>query len=292
MTESAKHHGDGNMRRMALRIVYATIAIVVWIATLGGRLRRRRRVVLCYHGVTSDQRTRFERQMKRLSGRTVTMNALDTPPTGRGRPEVIVTFDDAFANLIANALPALERHSVPAMIFAVSNNLGDRPRWSMPEGYPDRFQMVMSEEELKAVQGHAGVTIGSHTMTHPRLDSIPRDQLERELVESRERLAALLGHEMVDLALPHGAYNSGVIRAAKLAGYQRILTLEHVLEPSGLEDGVIGRFSASPEMSMLEFRLTIDGAYGWLGAFRRLVNGRRGGKASSARTNTPAEAAA
>jgi len=278
------------IRRAALRLVYLVIALAVWMITFGGRLRRRRFVVLCYHGVRHDQRERFEAQMKRLSGRSATVKDLMTPASGRGRPRIIVTFDDAFANLITNALPALEQHAVPAMIFTVTENLGECPRWTMRPGHPERCERVMTVAELMAVASAPGVQIGSHTATHARLDEVPSDQMERELTSSRQCLETLLEYEMIDIALPHGAWNEPVLRMATSAGYQRVYTLEHDLEPGGLGQGTIGRFSVSPDMWQLEFQFTIDGAYGWLGEFRRVVNRARGGHSHDGHRRRCAEA--
>lgn len=277
--------------RGPLRIVYAMIALMVWLLTGGGRLRRRRNVVLCYHGVLKDQSTNFERQMRAIKGRARPVSDLANPSSDRGRPNIIVTFDDAFMNLITNAIPALRTYNVPAMIFAVSENLGERPRWSMPDDHPERFERTMTAEELQAVSRDERITIGSHSATHPRLDSLERETLDRELRESKSSLESLLDATMTDLALPHGAYNSGVLRAAKGVGYQRIHTLEHDLAP-GTEPHVVGRFSASPELSSFEFRLLIDGAYAWLGSLRRAVRKARGQREQAPPHENPTKVAA
>jgi peptidoglycan/xylan/chitin deacetylase (PgdA/CDA1 family) len=277
--------------RGPVRIVYAMVALVVWLLTGGGRLRRRRNVVLCYHGVLADQSPHFERQMRAIKGRTRPVSDLANPSSDRGRPNIIVTFDDAFMNLITNAIPALHTHNIPAMIFAVSDNLGERPRWSMPDDHPERFERTMTAEELQAVNQDELITIGSHSATHPRLDSLERESLDRELRESKSSLETMLGATMTDLALPHGAYNSGVLRAAKGVGYQRIHTLEHDLAP-GAEPHVVGRFSASPDLSSLEFRLLIDGAYAWLGSLRRAVRKARGHRGHTPQHENPTKVAA
>lgn len=257
------------------KAVYTAVALVCWVFTFGGAVRKRRVVVLCYHGVRDSQRSAFERQMRALRGRCVSSHELPQSRPGRGVPKVLLTFDDAFANLIDNAMPALRSNNLPAAIFAVSDNLGAPPRWSMPDDHPERSERTMTAEELADVANVSGITIGSHTHTHPRLSDIPRELLVRELEESRAQLEAIIHKPVRELALPHGAWSPAVIDAARAGGYEKIYTLEHDLEPSGLGPNMIGRFSMSPDVSLLQFRLTIDGAYCWLGAFRRMVNRHR-----------------
>ena len=275
-----------NPLRTIAHAIYFGIALLVWVVTVGARLRAKRRVVLCYHGVTAAQADRFARQMRMISGRIVPIEALDTPPTGRGRPDVILTFDDAFVNLIDRALPTLRDSGAPATIFAVAGNLGEPPKWSMPAGHPDRAVRTMTEAELIAVARDPGVRIGSHTMTHPSLDRLDAERAREELVTSRDRLESMLGGAIEDLALPHGAGTAETIRLARDAGYRRVLTLEHECEPSRLGAGVIGRFSVSPDTPPIAFRLIVDGAYGWLGPMRRAVR-RLSGRASRGNSAAP-----
>src|SRR5690606_8164513 len=129
-----------------------------------------------------------EKQMSLLRGRTIPTSALAELFAGRGAPRVVITFDDAFANLIPNALPALREHNLPAAIFAVSTNFGVPPRWAMPNDHPERLERVMTEDELKSVAVAPDILIGSHTRTHPSLSDVAPDQLQRELTQSAAEL--------------------------------------------------------------------------------------------------------
>ena len=65
----------------------------------------------------------------------------------------------------------------------------------------------------------AGVTIGSHTLTHPFLTNEPRHTLPAELRASREALERELGVPVRHFAYPNGDFDGEVARAVGDAGY-------------------------------------------------------------------------
>jgi hypothetical protein len=64
-----------------------------------------------------------------------------------------------------------------------------------------------------------GIDFGSHTVTHPYLDALPRERLRYELERSREILAERLRRPPAGLAYPDGRHDAEVVRAARDAGY-------------------------------------------------------------------------
>ncbi len=256
-----------------VRVAYLVIALLFWVASAGGRLRRPMCIILCYHGVRDSQRSKFERQLACVAKRAVGLNGIARASGSRRRPDVVFTFDDAFECLHRNALPLMATRGVPATLFAVSGNLGRVPAWQIHPSHPEASEPCMSAKSLQRAAQSSGISIGSHTATHPRLSTLDDESLHRELRESRAVLEELLGRNVIELALPHGDYSDRVLEAATQAGYTTVLTLEHDCATSSR--GVLGRFSVSPDVSALQFRLTVDGAYSWLGSFRRAVRSRR-----------------
>ncbi len=282
---------------IAVRLLYICAALVWHFIACRFARGAQRAVVLCYHGIRPHQPARFAWQVRRVAKRAIgvqELTASSTPssasqnparqcgaqrPTtcvvgsvgsSKGRsPAVCFTFDDAFANLLDNALPILRQHGVPACIFAVSDNLGDRPRWRIAPHHPDTDERTMTADELRQAVGDGLFTLGSHTCTHPDLAQLAPAEVLRELQDSRAKLADLVGRPVDDLALPHGSYTPAVLDAAFAAGYQRVHTLEPT--PHTPCDGpqVIGRFLMSPDVWRIEFLLTCAGAYAWLHPWRR-----------------------
>jgi perosamine synthetase len=238
-----------------IRVLYLAGAAILYLLTIGGRLRWKKKVILCYHGIYPEQKQQFEQQMAKLSQRF---------------PDACITFDDAFENLIDNAMPVLDEFRIPAIVFAVPGNLGQSPKWNIAADHPDCKEKTMTAQQLKSIQNEL-IAIGSHTQTHPDLSKLPPEQVRWELTESKKKLEQLLDKSIEDLALPHGAYNQNVLRIAKEIGYKRVYTLEPKLVKENQEVGVISRFSMSPDVCPIEFYLTCAGAYSWLYSFRLLL---------------------
>ena len=257
---------------VVVRLVYMVCALGWAVLTGFGRFRRNCVVALCYHGVSARQRERFAWQMSKIRSRAVDLAKWRASTTSRtSLPYVSVTFDDAFANLLDNAIPVLEQYQVPAAIFPVADNLGYLPRWEMPDGHLESTEITMTAEQLVTVSKNPLVCIGSHTLTHPYLARIRPDQLKKELIDSKRRLEQLLHNPIEDLALPFGSYNQEVLSMAREAGYKKIYTVDPKPINMMSEEPVMGRFSMSPDAWNIEFLLTCCGAYTWLYPWRRLI---------------------
>jgi len=138
-------------------------------------------------------------------------------PTSR-RP-LTLTFDDAYVDVLENALPQVEEYGIPVTVFVVTEVLGDkRFRWDVDRGGVEG--RPVNVEELRELADRPGVDIGAHTLTHPDLTTLPLPQIQREVVESRRRLEDLLGRSVPTFAYPHGGLDHRVRSAVETAGYE------------------------------------------------------------------------
>jgi peptidoglycan/xylan/chitin deacetylase (PgdA/CDA1 family) len=166
---------------------------------------------------------RFEAQMRHLRESGVSLTTLDALVEAldgaREWPQfaVAVTFDDGFADTLANALPVLVRHGIPATMFAVADRLGGVNDWMSRRGFPER--RLVSAAELRELSA-AGVGIGSHTRTHPRLPEVDASAKREEIGGSKRRLEDVLGSSVSSFAYPYGQYDEDSLRAVQEAGYR------------------------------------------------------------------------
>jgi peptidoglycan/xylan/chitin deacetylase (PgdA/CDA1 family) len=82
-------------------------------------------------------------------------------------------------------------------------------------------------ETLRSLAGAPGITIGAHTLTHPRLAKHDDETARREIVESKARLEAELGMPIRHFAYPVGDVTSAGPREfglAKEAGFASAVT--------------------------------------------------------------------
>jgi peptidoglycan/xylan/chitin deacetylase (PgdA/CDA1 family) len=134
---------------------------------------------------------------------------------------VRASFDDAFRSA-ATVFPALRELGVPIQIFACTGYARDGRPLPIPELAGDDQQELatMQWDELRA-HAEAGVTISSHTVTHPHLTALSDDELRHELVDAKQELEDQVGRPCPELAYPYGEHDRRVRRFARAAGYER-----------------------------------------------------------------------
>ncbi|HEX6901605.1 MAG TPA: polysaccharide deacetylase family protein [Thermoanaerobaculia bacterium] len=177
---------------------------------LGGRLRPRAAVLL-YHRVAepaSDphgQAVRpdtFESHLEMLR-REYHVAALPDLIGKRYQDRTVaVSFDDGYADNLTAAAPAAARLGVPITVFVTVQPVLDGQPFPWDER--EEHGRPLTVEELRRLAALPGVAVGAHTMTHPRLSSIPLEDQRREMTESRSRLAELTGRPVDLLAYPFG----------------------------------------------------------------------------------------
>lgn len=224
---------------------------------------RGRCVVLYYHAVPADQRSLFSRQMDVLLELATPLPSGPAPLLERGRRYVMVTFDDGFLSVKENALPELRHRQIPSTIFVPSGCLGQNPAWLRHARSETAAERVMTAEELRELTREPLVTIGSHTVAHVHLGEVSAERAQRELFESKAQLEAALGRPVEHFSYPFGGRNSRLDAAAAQAGYRRLFSSEPSCTSGSADAFVSGRISVDPDISPLEFRLKVLGAYRW-----------------------------
>jgi peptidoglycan-N-acetylglucosamine deacetylase len=86
----------------------------------------------------------------------------------------------------------------------------------VPLSYPPMPRL--SDAELREL-ARAGFEIGSHTMSHPRLDQVSEQRCRQELVDSKHALEDILGSAVTSLCYPCGKFNARARRLVRESGY-------------------------------------------------------------------------
>lgn len=219
-------------------------------------------VILMYHEVTKNQRVNFGRQMDELLQVSNSIIIDFHRPLNHRQHYIAVTFDDGFQCILENALPELERRKIPAILFIPTGSLGKSPEFVLND-YRYRNEIIMTSEQLKYLPSSL-VTIGSHTVTHPHLTHLSKENIRKELIESKNRLEKILNMQIELLAFPHGEYNQSILNIAKQAGYRRVFVTVPMIKSNRFGDFLLGRISVSPDDWFIEFKLKLMGAYQWL----------------------------
>ena len=82
----------------------------------------------------------------------------------------------------------------------------------------------------------SGITIGSHSATHPILTSLSEDDTTRELLDSKKDLEAIVERPVVHFAFPNGPgvtnINAATVKLVRAAGYRTASTSIRLSTPA------------------------------------------------------------
>ena len=133
---------------------------------------------------------------------------------GRRLPHdpVLVTFDDAYRDVVTYAAPVIRRDHEHATAYVITDRLshGRKTPW-------------MTWRQLRILQ-RDGFDIGSHTVSHADLVAVGAAQALIQLRGSRLALQRYLDHPVQWLAYPYGMVDPAVERLAQRAGYVLAVT--------------------------------------------------------------------
>ena len=86
-------------------------------------------------------------------------------------------------------------------------------------------------EQSAACEG--GATIGSHSVDHCRLTSIPRSAVDGQIIDSKNEIEEKLGGACEFFCYPNGSLDEYVLERVKKAGYRAAVTTVHGLNCIG-----------------------------------------------------------
>lgn len=190
-----------------------------------------------YHHVFDDERRGFERHLTYLKNYgdflalDTVVEMLESNMSINGR-FFCVTFDDGLKSCFDNALPVLAEMNIPATFFLVTELIADTSLGETRVCRPLHTALTYCYEYLIwsecAQMLRAGMTIGSHTLSHARLYALDESQTRHQLVLSKNIIERKLGIECKHFACPWGQVGKHFdIRDAKIAreaGYRSFLT--------------------------------------------------------------------
>ncbi len=227
--------------------------------------------ILMYHRVARlgrfDQLTvtpdRFDEQLATMASRcrvisladAVTELELGAPRT----PAVVVTFDDGYRDNLVNALPSLRRLGIPATIFVTARFTDGTLRHPR---YPDEpGQLHLDWNDLGALSREPGISIGSHTLSHPHLTRLDDGAAAAEISDSRAEIAERIGRPVEFFCYPSGDLGERERRLVAAAGYRAAVSVRPGAN-HGLEDRfALRRTEVTDRDGARELALKLWGAF-------------------------------
>jgi peptidoglycan/xylan/chitin deacetylase (PgdA/CDA1 family) len=173
--------------------------------------------------------------------------------------DVAVDLDAATAEARRAAVGRLTRvfkaHPIP-----VREELRAQLRRLAGDAAPGR-RVMLTWDEVREMQ-RLGMTIGSHTMTHPNLPNAGPADARQELVQARSRLEAELNRPVTMFSYPNGGaerYMTAEVKAiVQEAGYEAAATSRNAFAGAESDLYALERIEVEEDLPALIFALEVE----------------------------------
>lgn len=181
-------------------------------------------LILNYHGLQDEEKNyhpdpvysidveQFEWHLQIIKENNISVVSLDDFVKNKNNISeysIIITFDDGHQSDYDLAFPLLKKYGLTATFYVSMMNIQNEKRWK--------------EYKEMAV---AGMTIGSHSVSHIPLDLKDKNLIYSELADSKQILEENLNQEIKHFSFPFGRFNKLSLELAKEIGYQSSASTE------------------------------------------------------------------
>ena len=107
--------------------------------------------------------------------------------------------------------------------------LEDLHQWRATRSGSRIFHAALSQKEVRQLADGGLIEIGSHTMTHPVLATLPLELRKQEILQSKIYLEELLGRPVTAFSYPYGSstdYKSESVNIVRQAGFEYACAME------------------------------------------------------------------
>jgi len=170
---------------------------------------------------------------------------------------VVMTFDDGLADFYENAFPNLVDFGFTATLFITTSFVERTSEWLSPLGEGNR--PMLTWEQIKELAKY-GIECGSHSHTHPELDTLSYSEALFEISHSKQILEDRLGDAVRSFAYPHGYFTNTTQRIVQQSNYTSACAVKNAF--SALNDDCFA-------LSRINVTKSFDKAF-----LSRLLNGQ------------------
>ena len=168
---------------------------------------------------------------------------------GAALPErpVVLTFDDGFADFLAEALPILQQYNFTATLYIATGFIGSTSRWMQREGEATRPMLTWDQvSEINA----SGIECGGHSHWHRQLDMLSVSEAQDEIVRCKKLLEDHLGQEVSTFAYPHGYHSTTIKRLVREAGYTSACAVVYAMSSTTADPFALARLRMGADTSI------------------------------------------
>lgn len=179
---------------------------------------------------------------------------------------VVITFDDGYRDFYIEAFPVLQNYNFSATLFLPTFYIKNNRR-----KFEERECLNWNDvRELDKLNIH----FGSHTVTHQQLKTLKYDDIEYELMKSKEEIEDNIGKPIESFSYPYAfpEENKRFMKYFKFklinCGYKTGVTTK--IGTAAQKDDVyfLRRIPANTFDDLYFFKMKMEGGYNWLNIFQ------------------------
>jgi peptidoglycan/xylan/chitin deacetylase (PgdA/CDA1 family) len=112
---------------------------------------------------------------------------------GEGK-KILLTFDDAYAGVYYDLFHSFEKMNIPFTVFQTADFIGK-----------DNY---LTDDMIREMLKYEKFTLGAHTLTHCTLGNLDKNNINNEIIESKNILEVKYNIKVSCLAYPYGNFVS------------------------------------------------------------------------------------
>lgn len=147
-----------------------------------------------------------------------------------GTKSAVLSFDDGYEDFYTVVFPLLKKYEMKATLYMIVH-------------YIDR-KGFLKTDQLKELVESGLVELGSHTLDHVYLKSIPKTMARQQIFKSKQELEERFGVEVKTFAYPYGAFTDETINLVKEASYSAAVSVVYGTEQSSTNQYYLSRVRA------------------------------------------------
>ena len=159
---------------------------------------------------------------------------------------VVLTFDDGCENVYTEAFSRLNQHGFTATVFVVTDWIGEKGR--------------LSWQQIRRLHS-AGITIASHSCSHPHLPDLDFATMKIEIERSKDILEQGLGAGISLFCYPFGGFSREVVETVHNSGYRIAFTTNRSLDGISQDRFTIRRIRMNSTTNQVHLWAKCSGYY-------------------------------
>ena len=249
-------------RYLLKKIIKIVVCIIAACTGYNSKTNKKRLTILTYHSINDEINPdetvtpeEFEKQLQYIKDNYKVISleeAVGYLQTDIKKlcDSIVITFDDGYSNNYHNAYPLLKKHSFPATIFLVSNFIDDK------EG------KYLSQSQIHELMDN-NISFGSHTISHRILTGLKKEEIIREIRDSKDLLESQLGQRMNSFAYPIGTkadFNNAIMETVKAHKYTCACSNVYGMNDENSDIFALKRIGIETTDCFFLFKQKLDGA--------------------------------